>query len=255
MFLCRLCCERECIMLMSRFICAIAVATLFTAASVEGADSAATNSADLKSVVSTLEGGYRQLKDLQASFTQKTTIAMLKRDENGSGELLMRLPAGSAAMFRFDYKKPKQQIVSDGKQLWFYIAENRQVMVSDLKAMLGQGGVALNYLTGLGSVSRDFSISFFGKGRDAKGNYLLELVPKQAGQAFAKLHLTISAASVEKMRKSGEAEDPFPITASVVFDQMGNRTAIDYSKVKVNQGLSSERFSFKVPKGVEVIKP
>lgn len=244
---------------MNRFILTIIAASLISAGAAYATDPSVSGSspgdADLKAVVSTIEGGYRQLKDLQADFSQKTSIAALKRDEKGSGELLMKRPAGSAAMFRFDYKKPKQQIVSDGKQVWFYIPENRQVMVSDLKTMMAQGGVALNYLTGLGSVSRDFAISFSGKERDAKGNWLLDLTPKQGGQAFAKLQLTISAGAVERYRKNGEANDPFPIISSVIFDQMGNRTAIDYSKIRVNQGLSSERFSFKVPKGVEVIKP
>lgn len=227
-------------------------ATLAGAASVESNESA--DGAELKVVVSTVEQGYRQLKDLQAEFTQKTAIAALKRDEKGHGELLLKRPAGAAAMFRFDYKKPKQQIIFDGKQLWFYIPENRQVMVSDVRAMLAQGGVALNYLTGLGTVSQDFTISFSGKGRDAKGNYLLDLVPKKTGQAFAQLQLTVSASSVEKFRKNGEAEDPFPILSSVIIDQMGNRTSIDYAKIKVNQNLSSGRFSFKIPAGVEVIK-
>jgi outer membrane lipoprotein carrier protein len=242
----------------NKFILVVAALSFAFAGPVLGAESAVNtdsrDGADLKTVVSTIEGGYRQLKDLQAEFSQKTTIAAFKRDEKGSGELLMKGLSGTAAMFRFDYKKPKQQIVSDGRQVWFYIPENRQVMVSDVKTMLAQGGVALNYLTGLGSVSRDFTISFTGKGRDSKGNYLLELVPKKGGQAFAKLQLTISASSVEKFRKNGEAEDPFPIVSSVVFDQTGNRTAIDYSKVKVNQGLPSGKFSFKVPAGVEVLK-
>lgn len=215
----------------------------------------ADGTADLKIVVTSLEEGYRLLKDLQADFSQKTTILAVKREERGNGELALKRPTGGAAMFRFDYRKPRQQIVSDGRQVWYYIPENRQVMVSDVKAMLAQGGVALNYLTGLGNVSRDFTIAFLGKGRDGKGNYLLDLVPKKGGQAFSRLQLTISAAAVDKYREKGEAQEPFPIIASVVFDQMGNRTTIEYSKVKVNQGIPSGKFTFKVPAGVEIIKP
>lgn len=211
--------------------------------------------ADIATVVSTLEDGYRLLKDLQADFSQKTFVTTVKREEKGNGELAMRRPAGSAAMFRFDYKKPRQQIVSDGKQVWYYLPDNKQVMLTDLKTMLAQGGLALNYLTGMGSVSRDFAIAFAGKGQDPKGNYLLELTPKKGGQAFTKLQLTISAAAVEAYRDKGEAQEPFPILASVVFDQMGNRTAIEYSRVKTNQGLSAGKFSFKVPAGVEILKP
>lgn len=235
------------IMLAVFFLLFLSIVPVYSAATDENAD--------LKTVVSTLEEGYLLLKDLQADFSQKTTIATVKRDEKGSGTLTMKRPAGSPAMFRFDYKKPRQQIVSDGRQVWFYLPENRQVMVSDLKAMLAQGGVALNYLTGLGNVSRDFTITFSGKGRDARGNYLLDLLPKKGGQAFSKLQLTISEAAVEKFREKGEAQEPFPILASVVYDQMGNRTLIEYAKVRTNQGVSSGRFTFKIPAGVEVIKP
>lgn len=233
----------------------LAVFLLLFLSVVPGYSAATEGNSDLKTVVSTLEEGYRLLKDLQANFSQKSSIAAVKREEKGSGELAMKRPAGSAAMFRFDYKKPRQQIVSDGSQVWFYLPENRQVMVSDLKAMLAQGGVALNYLTGLGNVSRDFTITFSGKGRDARGNYLLDLLPKKGGQAFSKLQLTISGAAVEKFREKGEAQEPFPILASVVYDQMGNRTTIEYSRVKTNQGISSGKFKFKVPAGVEIIKP
>ncbi|GAM11806.1 outer-membrane lipoprotein carrier protein [Geobacter sp. OR-1] len=195
------------------------------------------------------------MRDLQAEFSQKTFLSALKRTEKGSGELMMKMPETGTAMFRFDYRKPKQQIVSDGRQVWFYIPENKQVMVSDVKRMLAQGGVALNYLTGLGNVSRDFKISISGTGRDAKGNYLIDLVPKKGGQAFARLQLTVAAPAVEKYRKNDEAEDPFPIVSSVVYDQIGTSTTIDYSRVKVNQGLGAGKFTFKVPKGVEIIKP
>lgn len=211
--------------------------------------------ADLKTVVSTLEEGYRLLKDLQADFSQKTSISSVKREEKGSGELAMKRPSGSAAMFRFDYKKPRQQIVSDGRQVWFYLPDNKQVMVSDVKTMLAQGGVALNYLTGMGNVSRDFTVVFAGKGRDSKGNYLLDLTPKKGGQAFSKLQLTISAGAVEQYLDKGAAQEPFPILASIVYDQMGNRTLIEYARVRTNQGVPAGKFSFKVPSGVEVIKP
>lgn len=231
----------------------IFAASISCAASAEPGDK--NDQADLKVVVAAIEQGYRKLNDLQAEFTQKSTIAALKRDEKGGGELFLKRQAGGPAMFRFDYKKPKQQIISDGKQVWFYLPENRQVMVSDLRALMSQGGVALNYLTSLGNISQDFAISFAGSGRDSKGNYLLDLVPKKGGQAFAKLHLTVPAAAVEKFRKNGEASDFFPISSSVILDQMGNRTAIEYTKIRVNKGLSAAKFIFKIPAGVEVIRP
>ena len=81
-------------------------------------------------MVAALEKGYSSLQDVQADFAQKTTIAGINREQKGNGELLLKRPASETAMFRFNYAKPRQQIVSNGKKVWFYIPENKQVMVS-----------------------------------------------------------------------------------------------------------------------------
>ena len=216
---------------------------------------AAGTTANLAAVIATLEGGYARLTDLQANFSQRTTITSLKREEKGSGELFIKKPTGSTPLFRFNYVKPRQQIVCDGKTVWYYLPDNNQVIETGA-ATLFKGGniVALNYLTGLGHVSRDFTVAFQGDGRDQKGNYLLELTPKNPTPLMAKLQLTLAASAVETYVETGSAQEPFPIVSSVVTDAGGNRTRIEFSKVKTNRGISNSRFSFKAPAGVDVIK-
>ncbi|MBJ6727897.1 LolA family protein [Geomesophilobacter sediminis] len=211
--------------------------------------------ADLNQVVKTLEEGYGTLNDVQAAFSQKTTISSVKREQKGGGELYIKKGSGSNALFRFNYDRPKQQIVSNGKQVWYYLPENKQVMVMSM-AQLFEGGksVALNYLTGMGHVSRDFNAKFAAEQKDKKGNYIIELTPKQKNPAIAKLQLTISGDAVEKFVAHGRPSYPFPIVSSVMTDQVGNITRIEYSNVKTNKGISSSKFEFKVPSGVEVIK-
>ena len=114
--------------------------------------------------------------------------------------------------------------------------------------------MALSYLTGLGSLEEDFDIKLIADTPDKNGNFPLELVPKKKNPAVAKLHLFVSNDAVAKAGGSGKEEAFFPIAASILFDQMGNRTTIEYSKIRINSGLGSERFSFKPPAGVEVIK-
>lgn len=211
--------------------------------------------AELADVVSTLEQGYALLEDVQASFVQRATIAAFKREEKGGGELFIKRPRQDAAMFRFDYAKPqKQQIISNGKTLWFYLPDNRQVIVTNLSGIMESSGASMNYLTGLAHVSRDFTISFAGDGRDAKGNYVLLLVPKKKSPLLARLQLTIKAEAVESFVREGKATDAFPVLSSLVHDQSGNRTALEFHKVRVNKGLGSGIFQFKAPAGVEVIK-
>ena len=240
---------------MSRFMTRIVITltALLLAASVV---TAAEKSAALKDVVSALEKGYSSLQDVQADFVQKTVIAGVNREQKGNGELLLKKPASATAMFRFNYTKPKQQIVSNGKQLWFYLPENKQVMVSPVADMFkGGNSIAMNYLTGLGHVSRDFNVVFAKEPQDKNGNYQLELTPKAPSAVLAKLQLTVSAVAVDRFVKDGTVQDLFPVLASVVHDAGGNQTRIEYSRIRVNKGLASSAFNFKVPSGVEVIKP
>jgi len=211
--------------------------------------------AELRDVVAAVEKSYSSLTDLQATFSQKTYIASMKREQAGKGTLYIRKNPGAPAMFRFDYTKPQQLIVSDGSSVWFYLPENRQVMVTDVRRMFeGGNGVTLNFLTGIGRISRDFTVTAPDGGRDARGNYLLELVPKKSGKNLQKLRLAVSAEVVDAYLKGAGAEGAFPIVSSVVYDHFGTRTTIDFKNVRINRGLKASLFSFKVPKGVEVIK-
>ena len=213
------------------------------------------NAAALKDVVAALEKGYATLQDVQADFNQKTSIAGIKKEQRGSGEVLLKRPGSSTAMFRFNYTKPKQQIISNGKQVWFYLPENKQVMTSSVADMFkGGNGIALSYLTGMGHVSRDFNITFAKELQDKNGNYQLELIPKSPSPVLAKLSLTVSADVVKSFLQQGTVKDLFPIVSSIVFDAGGNETRIDYSRPRVNKGIDNNKFSFKIPSGVEVIK-
>lgn len=217
---------------------------------------AADKTVALKDVVAALEKGYATLQDVQADFSQKTVIAAIKKEQRGSGEVLLKRPASAAAMFRFNYAKPKQQIISNGRQIWFYQPENRQVMVSQVAEMFkGGNNIALSYLTGLGHVSRDFTIAFAKDKQDKGSNYRLDLTPRNPSPVLAKLQLTISAEAVERFLQDGAVRDIFPIVSSVVFDAGGNETRIDYQRARVNKGIDNGKFNFKIPEGVEVIKP
>ena len=45
--------------------------------------------ATLKEVVSALEKGYSTLQDVQADFSQKTIVVAVKKEQRGSGEVLL----------------------------------------------------------------------------------------------------------------------------------------------------------------------
>jgi outer membrane lipoprotein carrier protein len=210
--------------------------------------------AGLQDILAAVKKGYASMNDLQADFSQKTYVAALKREEKGSGEVFLKKRDGNT-MFRFNYMKPKQQIISNGKTVWYYLPDNKQVILTDVsKLFSGGNGMALSYLTGLGNLETDFTIRLLTEKPDTKGVYLLELLPKQQNPAVARLQLAVSAATIEKAAASGNIDPFFPIASSVLHDQLGNRTTIEYRKVKVNGGLANDRFSFRIPAGIDVIK-
>lgn len=226
--------------------------TFFAAAFILAHPSVGRAETGAREVAAAVEQAYAGINDIQGEFTQRTAIQGMKREQTGGGELFIRKVAGSPAMFRFNYAKPPQQIVSNGKTVWLYQPEAKQVIVSDLSALFREGsGATMNYLADMGHLSRDFSVSFSGEGRDKKGNWLLELVPKKKSQVMKKLVLTVSSRAVEAA-KGGKAE--FPLVATTVHDAAGNRTTMELAKIRINRGLSASLFTFKTPKGVEVIK-
>lgn len=218
------------------------------------ASATAAEKPDLQEILAALKNGYASMKDLHADFHQKTYITTLKREEKGSGELFLK-KSGDTAQFRFNYIKPKQQIISNGKSVWYYLPDNKQVILTDTaKLFAGGNGMALSYLTGLGKLSEDFEVKLVSQTPDKKGDFQLELIPKKSNQSVAKLHLFVSGAAVKKSGENPSGTAFFPLTASILFDHLGNRTTIEYSKIRLNNGLGNELFSFKPPAGVEIIK-
>lgn len=217
--------------------------------------SATAKEATLAEVISTVEQGYGNLQDLQADFSQVTTLPGLPRPQKGNGQLLLRRPQKGAAQFRFDYKIPQQQIISNGSTLWLYQPAEKQVIIASTAAMLQSGGnLAMSYLTGLGNISKDFTPSFAKPSRDDKGNYLIQLAPHNPTPALTLLKLTISKEAVEKYLAKNSGSISFPVVTSIVADFNGSETRIDYSRIRTNSGVSTKSFEFSPPKGVEIIK-
>jgi outer membrane lipoprotein carrier protein len=126
----------------------------------------------LKDVIKALEvpfqsAGSGQVHDVRADFSQNSRIAALDRSQRGRGTVSFRFEPGDdrrapVAMFNWQYQEPSaQEIVSDGRTMWVYLPESRQVIESDL-TLAGSGGAVnpVNFLSGLGNLSRDFFISF-----------------------------------------------------------------------------------------------
>lgn len=220
----------------------------------------------LRDVINALEGPFQgsgagQVHDVRADFFQESRIAALDRSQRGRGTVAFLFEPGDSrrapvAMFNWQYQEPNdQEIVSDGRTMWVYLPENRQVIESDL-TLANRGGSVnpVTFLAGLGNLSRDFFITYAIPNTDSEGNYVLELRPKQSSQLIRNLLIVVDRAAAQA-RASAADRVYFPILSTTVTDPSDNQTIIEFSNIRVNRGLSRADFRFMQPPGVEVVKP
>lgn len=256
----------------------------------------------LNHVIATIEKSFKAdrsgaapIADFTADFFQRTLLAKDGREMRGEGQISARLAsATSPLMYRFQYFTPYQQeIVSDGNSLWIYHPENREVILSDVSFVYNRPGFdpdrdrAVNFLQGLGRISKDFQINFAAGMYDSAGNYVLELNPRHAMLNTRRILLVVNRLSVlsQASGKSGPPaaanrpappvprpslgpsaqfgplppvgglSDPFPLLSTTVEDQEGNSTAMEFTNIRINNRFPQSFFSFLIPPGVQVVRP
>jgi outer membrane lipoprotein carrier protein len=218
---------------------------------------------DLAQVVQAMESPFRHtadtqtaINDFEADFFQESLIASLDRLQRGRGRVAIKFDRSRPdraplAMFRWQYEQPtSQEIVSDGRTMWVYLPENRQVIQSDMETAKDRPGDPMTFLTGLGNLSRDFQVSWATPNQDARGNFVLELRPRRPSPMIERMLVVVDGQALQSRTRRH-----FPILATTVYDPGGNSTLIEFSNIQVNRGLPPQHFHFTIPSGVEVVRP
>jgi len=217
----------------------------------------------LDDVVARIESNYKNIAAFKGSFKQKATLKTLNKVQEGLGTLLYKKPN----KFKWQYTKPtEQEITSDGKTLWIYLPENKQVYIYELADNQGignEGQIPGNFLNNLGDLGRDFNVKWgTPKERDAQGNYIIELVPKSPVASIHELLLVIPRDITINQSSA------FPVIESTVRDAYGNTTNIEFTNIEILEtvdgrvkakkktgGLPDSIFTYTPPANVEIIKP
>lgn len=190
----------------------------------------------LEEVVSKIQEQYEVHQDFRANFLQYTFWKSLERKQQAEGIVYFKKPG----KMRWIYQKPaKQEIISDGKNLWTYRPEEKQVVVAPMTQAF-QSKAPETFLAGLGNLKKDFQARF-SKEPTPGANYSLEFTPLESQGGLEKLFLVVERGS-------------FKIGQAKIQDAMGNITQINFTKVKFNNNLSDALFTFTPPPGVEVFR-
>lgn len=200
--------------------------------------------------------------DFQGDFFQQSEIAAIERVQRGRGyvSFLFDYQGGRQvprAMFRWEYQEPtRQEVVSNASKMWVYLPENRQVILSDIQQVTQQrSDNPMTFLTGLGNLSRDFSVRWALPDHDQIGNYVLELKPLRASSLIQSLQIVVDRRAVKDYVENSQVGNFFPILATTVVDPANNSTTIEFSNVAFNRGLLPGFFEFILPAGVDVVRP
>ena len=172
------------------------------------------------------------LNSAAAEFRQTVTGPNGEKVQSAQGAMEMRAPD----RFRWEYRTPSPQlIVADGRKVWIYDPELRQVTVKPQDAMSQDN--PLSALLRPTAVERFYRLSELPA---RQGLQWLQLVPLRKGESpFDKAELGFRDGTLRSMR---------------LFDAMGQVSEFNFGTWRRNPAVAESRFRFKPPKGVDVVE-
>ena len=176
---------------------------------------------------------YEKVSTFEADFTQRSYVKMMNQTHSVKGTVKIKKPG----KMKWVYGAPDTQIlISDGKNLWLYVPEEEQATKVPVESIYSSNTPAL-FLAGKGKLTRSFNVESVS---EENRNILVTLVPKNEDQGLARLILHANKKN-------------YQITGSTVYDKLGNKTDIRFSRIRINREIPEEQFQLKTPPGVEIL--
>ena len=184
--------------------------------------------------VTKLQARYEATRSMRAAFRQRVESPTLVTPLESHGTVYFERPN----RMRWDYAAPDAQlIVGDGKTLWIYQPDLKQVIRAPLNDAF-QAQTPLTFLAGLGQVERDFTATLQ---REDAEHWVLKLVPKGDAELGT---LTLVVRKADAGLAEARITDPLGTTTSLVFTDEAR-----------NVEIPEAEFHFEPPPGVDVVSP
>jgi outer membrane lipoprotein carrier protein len=197
-----------------------------------GPDAQTPPSAD--AIARALQTRYQGIQDFSADFVQTYRGGVLKTRTSQRGTVAVKKPG----KMRWVYTSPERnELISDGRKIYWYEPEDKQVTVSDVGTD-SQTTTSLMFLTGKGDIARDFTPSFVES--TMPGALALKLVPRRAEPDYEYLVVTINPSTLQ-------------MQALTTRDRQGGENTIAFTNMKENRRLPDKTFVFTPPRGVNIV--
>src|SRR6185436_20095154 len=103
-----------------------------------------------------LQQRYQGVRDFSASFVHTYRGGVLRTQTTERGTVAVKKPG----LMRFVYTTPeRKEFVSDGKKIYFYVPQDKQVQVTDAPST-DQATTSVLFLAGKGDIARDFTAAY-----------------------------------------------------------------------------------------------
>ena len=165
---------------------------------------------------------------ISGSFSQ--TVKSKKKTQTTNGTFQILRPG----LFKWTYNKPYEQvIVGDGKTIWLYDTELKQVTKSGQDQTIGDSPAAI--LSNKDALESSYTLKEDGSSNGI--DYVLA-TPKRnnAGYQFIRIGFKGDVLSAMELK-----------------DSFGNQTTIRFGGINTKPSLSRGHFKFTPPKGVDVL--
>jgi outer membrane lipoprotein carrier protein len=191
---------------------------------------------DVKNLAAAVDTHYNHLRSLEAEFTEVYRGAGMDRTETGT--LWLKKPG----KMRWEYRSPRKKLfVSDGKDAWFYVPDDRQARKESAKK-LEDVRSPLAFLLGktkLEKELRGLSIAPDVEPQEA-GNTVLRGVPTALGDQVNEIILEITP--------------EHKIARLIIQGVDGASTEYRFTDQKEDVAIADVRFNFRAPAGTEVVE-
>lgn len=182
-----------------------------------------------------LQHRYDTVRDFSADFAHTYTGGVLRKQVIERGTVAIKKPG----KMRWTYTAPEPKLfVSDGRTMYAYLPQDKQVLVSTVP-LDERAGTAALFLAGRGDLARDFTVSLAPNPAGVTDARSVKLVPKAPQPEYDFLVLSVDPA--------------LRITALTTADPQGGTSTIVFANLKENTGLPDNTFAFRIPRGVDVI--
>lgn len=172
---------------------------------------------------------FNSLTTLQAKFEQSVLNQEHSQAIRSQGTFFLQRPN----KFRWDYSEPEaQQIVADGRQVWLYDPDLKQVSVQGQESAL-QGTPAMLLISG-DPVENSFEVIDIGQ---RQGMDWVELIPKDDESQFVRVLLAFVGNDLRRMEMA---------------DKFGQVTRFQFYDIEHNPTFKSTFFQFVPPRDVDI---